>query len=83
MEKSFLNFKINHPDWDCGEQGEKFVATICAFQEQRLEELAASQIGQHGHGPSALAGYPPGLGHPVNVCVCVCACVHMYVYVYV
>ena len=44
MEKSFLNFKINHPDWQCGPSGNHFIEKLCAFQEDevltRQEEAA-------------------------------------------
>lgn len=32
LEKSFLNFKMNHPDWKCGPEGDAFMQNLCDFQ---------------------------------------------------
>lgn len=32
LEKSFLNFKMNHPDWQCGPEGDAFMQNLCDFQ---------------------------------------------------
>jgi len=36
MEKSFLNFKVNHPGWQCGAAGDQFIDRLCAFQEDAM-----------------------------------------------
>ena len=38
MEKSFLNFQMNHPDWECGEGGERFIQRLISFQVRAREQ---------------------------------------------
>jgi hypothetical protein len=39
MEKSFLNFKMHHPEWECGEKGDAFLNNLCDFQERQVRLL--------------------------------------------
>lgn len=40
MEKSFLNFKMHHPEWECGEKGDAFLNNLCDFQERQVRLVA-------------------------------------------
>ncbi|PRP86837.1 autophagy protein 9 [Planoprotostelium fungivorum] len=37
MEKSFLNFKANNPEWQPGEEGEKYIAHVSAAMENSMQ----------------------------------------------
>lgn len=53
LEKSFLNFKMNHPDWQCDADGEAFLQNLCDFQERELvarrTQQAASMLASQMH----------------------------------
>jgi hypothetical protein len=68
MEKSFLNFKINHPNWNCGEQGERFISRLCEFQEQQVaarreeQQQALIEMQLQHHSSQVLARSVRGMG---------------------
>jgi len=73
MEKSFVNFKTNHPDWECGEHGDALMDNIRNFQEVtvansshfgldciREEDEEGSALNQSPTTPQACASPPSG-----------------------
>ena len=53
MEKSFLSFKHQHPEWTCGPGGDRFIERLSAFQVRQTHPLKGGRALRAG-GRSAL-----------------------------
>mmetsp|Transcript_12035 Transcript_12035/g.28193 ORF Transcript_12035/g.28193 Transcript_12035/m.28193 type:complete len:521 (+) Transcript_12035:170-1732(+) len=62
MEKSFLNFKLHHPDWQPGPSGDKFLENLCTFQETEMATEREEQL--RGQAREVLQGL--GLGEQLD-----------------
>ncbi|KAJ3018121.1 autophagy protein atg9 [Thoreauomyces humboldtii] len=63
MEQSFVNFKINNPDWDPGEEGSMYLNAILARagNDPAQHHHQQQQQQQHHQGSGVGAGYHPAL----------------------